>query len=144
VKGQQSLRAKLLSYIYTEAQFSGIHSKFYQLSVRTIPMESYLLQTFRNNDHKVPNCIGILQVRLRVTLLGVHEIRELEGAADKEDGRVVAHYIPSPFLGLQLEGQSTRVPRRIRLYSLPCRGGKSREHHCLLPDFTEETRLAKV
>lgn len=102
------------------------------------------MQGLRNEAEKVPKRIGILHVRLRIALLGVDEVRKLQSVADEEDGRVVAHHVPIALLRVELEGESTGIPRRIGKPRLPCHGGESGEHRRPLPDRTKEPRLAKI
>ena len=50
---------------------------------------------------------------LRVTLLGVDEVREFGGVPDEEDGGVVEDPIPVAFLGLELDSESSRVTSSV-------------------------------
>lgn len=102
------------------------------------------MQRFRNQAQKVPECIGILHVSLRVTLLGVDEVGKLQGVADEEDRRVVSHHVPVTFLGVKLESEPTRIPGSIRKPTLTSHGGKSSKHGRLLTHFIKEFRLAKI
>lgn len=74
---------------------------------------AYLVQRFGNETEKVPEGIGILHVRLRVTLLRVNKVRELQRVANEEDWCVVANHVPVTFLGVKFERESTRVTRRV-------------------------------
>ncbi len=52
-----------------------------------------------------PEHVGILQVRLRVTLLRVDEVRELRRVADKEHGGVVEDPVEVALLSLDLDSE---------------------------------------
>jgi hypothetical protein len=47
------------------------------------------MYTLRVLAQVVPEHVGVLEMGLGVTLLGVDEVRELCGVADEEDGGVV-------------------------------------------------------
>lgn len=57
----------------------------------------------------VPEHVRVLQVGLRVTLLGVDEVGELGRVADEEDGGVVEDPVAVALFGTDLDGESTRV-----------------------------------
>lgn len=62
---------------------------------------------------EVPEHVGILEMRLRVSLLSVDEMRELCRVANEEDRRVVENPVPVALLGAQLDREATRVARRV-------------------------------
>jgi hypothetical protein len=53
-----------------------------------------LVRRFLVGGQVIPEHRCILQIRLRVTLLGVNEDGEFAGIPKKEDGRIVEHPIP--------------------------------------------------
>lgn len=61
----------------------------------------------------VPEHGGILQVGLWVSLLGVDEEGELGRIAKEEDRRVVVNPIPVALLGIELNGEASRISRSI-------------------------------
>ena len=62
---------------------------------------------------EVPECVRVLQVGLRVALLGVDEVGELRGVADEEHRGVVSGHVPVALLGLELHCESARVALSI-------------------------------
>lgn len=62
---------------------------------------------------EVGRVLGTGQVSLRISLLGVNEVRELGRVAQEEDWSVVEDPIHVAFLGLHLDGETTRVTSGI-------------------------------
>lgn len=62
---------------------------------------------------EVGSILSTSQVSLRVSLLGVDEVRELRGVAEEEDRGVVEDPVHVAFLGLQLDGEATGVTSGI-------------------------------
>ena len=110
-----------------------------------------------------PEHVRILEVRLRVTLLGVDKVRELGGVADEEHGRVVEHPVEVALLSLDLDGETcpfalnsysetesnrwrrtTRITRRVRGTGLATDGRETDGQGRLLADGVEERRAGKV
>lgn len=58
---------------------------------------------------KVPEHVGILQVGLGISLLGVDEGGEENGIPDEEDRRVVADDIPHAVVGVEFDGETARI-----------------------------------
>lgn len=56
-----------------------------------------------------PEHVSILQVGLRISLLGVDEVRELGRVPDEKDGGVVVDPVPVALLGPQLHSETTGV-----------------------------------
>lgn len=56
-------------------------------------MQADLVSRLRSLREEVPSHVGALQVGLRVSLLGVDEIRELNGVSNEEDWGVVSNLI---------------------------------------------------
>ena len=52
-------------------------------------------------------------MRLRITLLGVDEVRELGGIPDEEDRGVIANQIPVTLFSPQLDSETTRVTSSV-------------------------------
>jgi hypothetical protein len=73
-----------------------------------------------------------------VSLLGVDEVRELERVTDKEDGGVVPRHIVVAVLGVELDGESARVPLRVRRASFSADGREPGEDLRLLAYPGEE------
>ena len=85
----------------------------------------------------VPEHGGILQVGLRVTLLGVNEEWELGWVAEEEDWGVVINPIPVTFLGIELDGETAWVAGGIRRSLLTADGGETCHGLSFLSDLVE-------
>jgi len=103
-----------------------------------------LVERLRDQAEKVPKRAGILHVRLRVALLGVNEVGELQRIANEEDGRVVANQVPDAFFRVELERKAAGIPGGIREPRFAGDGGESGEDGGSLSDFAEEGCLAKI
>ena len=64
------------------------------------PDVAYLVRGLGTKGNEIPEHVSVLEVGLRVPLLGVDEAREEEGIADEEDGRVVPRKVPDSFVGV--------------------------------------------
>lgn len=67
-----------------------------------------LVERFRRPREDVPHHARGFQIGLRIPLLGVDEVAELERIPNEEDRRVVANKIPIPFLGIELQCKPSR------------------------------------
>lgn len=65
------------------------------------------------NEWTHPEHSGILEMCLRVPLLGVDKVREFGRITDEEDGSVVEDPIPVTFLGPKLDRETTRVTSSV-------------------------------
>lgn len=90
---------------------------------------------------EIPEHVRILQVRRRVPLLGVDEAGEEQRVPDEEDGGVVAHQIPHALLGVELDGETARVARRVRRAALAAHSAEAHGQGCALADLREDVRL---
>ncbi len=57
----------------------------------------------------VPKHVGIFEMGLGVTLLGVNEVGELGGIANEKDGGVVEYPIPVAFVSAKLDRETTGI-----------------------------------
>lgn len=57
--------------------------------------------------------IRVGEVSCRVTLLGVNEMGEFGGIAEKEDGGVVGNNVPVSFVGPELDRESTGITSAV-------------------------------
>lgn len=57
----------------------------------------------------VPEHVSVLQVGLRVSLLGMDEVWELCRVSDEEDRGVVVHQVQVTLLGVELGGEASRI-----------------------------------
>lgn len=85
-----------------------------------------LVRSFRTQRPKVPEHIGVPEVRLGVSLLRVDEAREEDGVADEEYGGVVPDQVPDAVLGVEFDGETPRVAYRVRRSHF---SGDGREPH---------------
>jgi hypothetical protein len=72
---------------------------------------------------EIPNHISIMQVSLRVSLLAVNEIRELDGILDEEYWGVVSDHIVISLFSVELYSESSGISFSIcsSLFSCNCR-----------------------
>lgn len=85
----------------------------------------------------VPEHGGILQVGLRVALLGVDEEWELGWVAEEEDWGVVVDPIPVTFLSIELDGETAWVASGIWRSLLTTDSGEAGDGLGLLADLVE-------
>lgn len=85
----------------------------------------------------VPEHGSILEVGLRVALLGVNEHGELGRVTQEENGGVVEHPVPVALLRIELDGESARVARAVGRSLLTTDGGEAGEHLGLLANVLE-------
>lgn len=77
------------------------------------------------NGQTHPECVRVLQMRLRVTLLGVDEVRELGRVSNKENGGIVEDPIEIAFVCANLDGKPTGITGSVRRARLAANGGKA-------------------
>lgn len=75
------------------------------------------------------------------SLLGVDEVGELDGVLDEENGGVVSDDVIVALLGVELNGETTRITLQVRSTTLTGNGGESQEDRSLLANLAEETSL---
>jgi hypothetical protein len=75
---------------------------------------------------------------VRLWLGGVYEVGELHRVLNEEDRDVVADEIPVAFVGVELHGETTDIPRRVRRASLAEDRREPHEDRRLFPDFAQE------
>jgi len=101
----------------------------------------HLVQAFGRATPEIPHHLRRLHVGLRIALLGVHKIGELDGILDEEHRRVVADQIPVALLGVEANGESARVAFRVRRAFLAPHGREAHEGLDLPADLLEESRV---
>lgn len=113
----------------------------------------------------VPEVVGVLQVRLRVALLGVDKHRKAGRVAQEEDGRVVLRVdhersatdkgrteasathvdvVPVALLGAELDGEAARVAGRVGGTALATDGREAGGRARLVADLLEELSAGQV
>lgn len=92
----------------------------------------------------IPEHVGILEVSLRVTLLGVDEMRELGGVTDEEDGGVVEDPVEVALLSLDLDSEATGVTGGISRARLASDSGEADGDGSTLSDLVEKSSAGEV
>ena len=90
---------------------------------------------------EVPDVVGFLAIGEGVVLLRVDEVGELDAIADEEDGRVVSDEVPVAVLRVDLEGEASRVARRVRRAARAGDGREADEHRGALARGREDLHL---
>lgn len=67
------------------------------------------MESFWTVAPEIPDHVRVMKIGLRVSLLGVNEVRELHGILDEEDGCVVANHVIVSFLSIEFNSESSRV-----------------------------------
>ena len=86
-----------------------------------------LVRSFRRMGEEVPRIVGFLPVAVRIGLLRVDEVRELQRVADEEHRRVVAGEVPIAVFRVELDGEAARVAHGIGRAPGAGEGGEPRE-----------------
>lgn len=81
---------------------------------------------------------------LRITLLGVDEVRELGRVANEEDRSVVEYPVPVAFLSPDLDGEPTGIASSVCRSALASDGGETDGQFRLVPNFVEELGTGDV
>ena len=97
-----------------------------------------LVDGFRREGKEVPEHVGIRAIRGRMPFLRVDKIGELQGIADKEDGRVIAHEVVIAVLRIEFYCETARIARRIRGAFFAAHGRKPGKDLGSLTHFREE------
>lgn len=103
-----------------------------------------LVERFGDEAEKVPEGVRVLPMRLRVALLRVDQIGELQCVTDEEHGRVVAHHVPDAIFRVKLKREPARISGGIGEPGFASNSRESCEHGCLLPDLAKKTCLAQI
>ena len=99
--------------------------------------ESRLDRVTGREDGTVVLHRGILEIGLRVALLGVNEDGEFGGVTEEEDGRIVEDPIPVALLGIEFHGESAGISGRVGGTLLATNGGESSDTFGLLSNAIE-------
>lgn len=91
----------------------SIHMSVTKRSSSIREQNGQLMDTLWSPGQEVPKHVWILQVSLRVPLLGMNEIRELTRVPYKENRSVVSNHIPVSFFGKELNGKTSWIPFRV-------------------------------
>lgn len=96
-----------------------------------------LMNGFLELAQIVPKHACILQIGLRIPLLGVNKERKLGGIPEEEDGRIVEYPVPISVFGVEFERKSSRIPRAIWRTLLSTDRREACNALRLLADFAE-------
>ncbi|KPC76792.1 hypothetical protein ADL26_04920, partial [Thermoactinomyces vulgaris] len=76
---------------------------------------------------EVPDVVRLLRTGVRVALLGVDEVGELDGVADEEHRGVVADEVVVALFGVELQGPAARVAAGVGAAEGVGHGGEAQE-----------------
>ncbi len=85
------------------------------------------MQALGRKRPEIPHRRRRTQIGLRVTLLGVDKVRELQRIAHEEHGSVVANQVPIAFFGIELDGKAAHVALGVRRAHLTGNGGETQD-----------------
>ena len=69
----------------------------------------HLMESLRRVTPEVPGHVGVLDTGLRVSLLAMNEVGELDGVLDEENRSVVSNHVVVALFSVMLDGETTRV-----------------------------------
>src|SRR6267142_259381 len=90
---------------------------------------------------EVPHHRGRFQVGMRVALLRVDEIAELERIANEKNGRVVSRHVPVALFGVKLQRKPAWIARRIRRALLAADGREAQKRRSLFACGAKKLRV---
>ena len=92
----------------------------------------------------VPEHGGILQIGLRITLLGMDKDGEFRRVSEEEDRRIVKDPIPISLFGVELNREASRIASGVRrsLFTSDCR--KTCNTFCLLTHSIEHIQGSQI
>lgn len=102
-----------------------------------------LMLSLRSIAPEVEGSVWVLDASLGMALLGVDEVRELDGILDEEHGGVVANHIVVALLGVELDGESSWITVAVVGTALASDSGESQENGGLLADLVKEGSLSE-
>lgn len=82
-------------------------------------MEQCLVGCLRSQRNKVPEHIGILQMRFRIAFLCVDKAWEQHWVPDEEYWRVIAGHVPNTFFGVEFQCKSTWITESVSRSRFP-------------------------
>ena len=140
--GQALLRAPLVRGIDQTEGMAGetIHVAVAVRGAARTEQNGHLMQRFGRQRPEIPHHGGGFQVGIGAALLGVDEVTELQGIANKEDRGIVPHHVPVALFGVELHGETARIAFGIAGTLLAANRREPDEHVGFLADFTEEFR----
>mmetsp|Transcript_39289 Transcript_39289/g.51410 ORF Transcript_39289/g.51410 Transcript_39289/m.51410 type:complete len:217 (-) Transcript_39289:43-693(-) len=105
--------------------------------------DSHLVESLGGVGPKVPSHVGVLDTSLRVTLLAMNEVGELDGVLDEEHRGVVANHVVVALLGVVLDSEATGVAVAVVGTALAGDGREAKEDRSSLADCVHEGGLTE-
>ena len=89
----------------------------------------------------VPHHIGILEIGLRISFLGMNKVWELVWIPYEENRSVVTSHVPVTLFSVELDGEPSRIPFSVgtSLFSSYC--AESNQHWCFFPYLIKQSCL---
>ena len=100
-----------------------------------------LVLGLRSVSPEIKGHVGVLNASLWVTLLGVDEVRELNGVLDEEDGCVITDHVVVAFFGVEFYRKSSWITVAVVRTALTCNRGEANEDWRLFADLIKECGL---
>jgi hypothetical protein len=98
----------------------------------------HLVRGLGRQAPEVPDVVRLRRAGVRVALLGVDEVRELDGVLDEEHRGVFADEVIVALLGVELHREAARVADGVRRPQVAGHGREAQEDLGLLADPGEE------
>jgi hypothetical protein len=105
--------------------------------------DSNLMKSISGVSPEVPNHVGISKVSLRISLLRMQKVRELNRILNKEHRGVISNHIVVALLSVELNSESSGISNAISRSSFTCNSWESQEQRGSLSDRIQELSLSK-
>jgi hypothetical protein len=99
--------------------------------------ETDLMAGFRSQREEVPEHVGVLEIGVGVSLLGMNEIGEFLGVSNEEDGGVVTDQVVVTFFSVELDGKTSGISFSISGTLFTTDSGESEEDRSSLTNGIE-------
>ena len=73
-----------------------------------------LVQAFGSQGKEIPDVAVVLEIGAGIRLLGMDEIRKLDGVPDEKDGKAQSHHVVIAFGSVEFHREASRIPDGIR------------------------------
>jgi hypothetical protein len=104
---------------------------------------SDLVKSISGMCPEVPDHVGVTEVSLRISLLGMKKIGELDRVLNEEHRGVIANHIVVAFFSVELNSESSRVSNTVSRSSFASHCRESQEERSSLSDGIQELSLGK-
>ena len=91
-----------------------------------------------------PEHVGVLQMRLRIALLGMNKVGELGRVAEEEDGCIVEYPVEIAFVSTNLDGKTTRIAGSVCRARLATDRGETDSSAGSVANFLKERGTSEV